>query len=63
MANIVIFYSKSLLILIFTYVVTKKKKEREFIYDFYGRFLRTSIVTAKPTAIAMIIPMTAGTKY
>jgi hypothetical protein len=29
----------------------------------YGRFLSTRIVTAKPIAIATIIPAIAGTKY
>ena len=43
----------------------KKGKDILFIFclRFYGRFLSISIVTAKPMAIAIIMPAIAGTKY
>ena len=42
-----------------------KKREMFLLFDwcFYGFFLRISIVTAKPIAIAAIIAATAGAKY
>jgi hypothetical protein len=42
----------------------KKRKGIFFIFSLiYGRFLRTSKMTAPTTTIAIMIPMTAGTKY
>jgi|YelNatPaOPRAMG01_1025707.scaffolds.fasta_scaffold108821_2 hypothetical protein len=43
---------------------TKKGREGSFdLFSPYGRFRSTSIVTAKPTAIAMIMAMIPGSKY
>jgi hypothetical protein len=44
----------------------KKNKKGKIVFDFfgfYGRFLSTKIVTAKPIAMTTMMPTTAGIKY